>query len=37
MSHRMSVLSRRLERFAVGFTVATFAFFLIGLYAAANN
>jgi hypothetical protein len=33
----MSVLSRRLERFAVGFTIATFAFFLIGLYAAANN
>ena len=37
MSHRMSVLSRRLERFAVGFSVATFAFFLIGFYAAANN
>jgi hypothetical protein len=37
MSNRMSVLSRRLERFAVGFTIATFAFFLIGLYAAANN
>jgi hypothetical protein len=33
----MSVLSRRLERFAAGFTIATFAFFLIGLYAAANN
>ena len=37
MSNRMSVLSRRLERFAVGFTIATFAFFLIGVYAAANN
>ena len=37
MSNRMSVLSRRLERVAVGFTIATFAFFLIGLYAAANN
>ena len=37
MSNRMSVLSRRLERFAVGFTIATFAFFLIGLYSAANN
>ena len=37
MSNRVSVLSRRLERFAVGFTIATFAFFLIGLYAAANN
>src|ERR1700719_1126579 len=37
MSNRISVLSRRLERFAVGFTIATFAFFLIGLYAAANN
>src|SRR6201984_1088887 len=37
MSHRMSVLSRRLGRFAVGFTVATFAFFFIGFYASANN
>src|ERR1700733_9907654 len=37
MSNRMNVLSRRLERFAVGFTIATFAFFLIGLYSAANN
>jgi cytoskeletal protein RodZ len=33
----MSVLSRRLERFAVVFTIATFAFFSIGLYSAANN
>jgi outer membrane biosynthesis protein TonB len=33
----MSVLSRRLERFAVGFSIAAFAFFLIGFYAAANN
>ena len=37
MSGRMSVLSRRLGRFAVGFTVATFAFFFIGFYASANN
>ena len=37
MSNRMSVLSRRLERFAVGFSVAAFAFFLFGFYAAANN
>ena len=37
MSNRMSVLSRRFERFAVGLTIATFGFFLIGLYAAANN
>jgi hypothetical protein len=37
MNNRMSVLSRRLERFAICFTIATFAFFLIGLYAAANN
>jgi hypothetical protein len=37
MSNRMSVLSRRLERFAAGFSVATFAFFLLGLYAAANT
>ena len=36
MSDRMSVLSRRLERFAVGFSFATFAF-LIGLFAAANS
>src|SRR5215475_10942057 len=37
MSNRMSVLSRRLERFAVGFTVATFAFFLVGFFAAAKT
>ena len=37
MSNRMSVLSRRLERFAVGFSIATFAFFLIGVYAAART
>ena len=37
MSNRMSVLSRRLERFAIGFSFATFAFFLIGLFAAAKN
>ena len=36
MSNRMSVLSRRLERFAVGFSVATFSFFLVGLFASAN-
>jgi hypothetical protein len=36
MSNRMRVLSRRLERFALGFSVATVAFFSIGLYAAAN-
>ena len=36
MKNRMSVLSRRLERFAVGFLVATFSFFLIGLFASAN-
>jgi hypothetical protein len=37
MSNRMSVLSRRLERFAVIFSIATFAFLLIGLYAAAKT
>src|ERR1700733_6039884 len=37
MSNRMSVLSRRLERFAVAFSVVTFACFLLGLYAAANH
>jgi|SRR5579871_286896 len=37
MSNRMRVLSRRLERFAVGFSIATFAFFLIGFFAAANT
>src|ERR1700734_4188392 len=36
MSNRMSVLSRRLERFAVGFSVATFSFFLVGFFASAN-
>ena len=36
MSHRMSVLSRRLGRFAVGFSFATLAF-LIGLFAAAKT
>ena len=36
MKNRMSILSRRLERFAVGFSVATFSFFLIGLFASAN-
>src|ERR1700751_373720 len=36
MSNRMSVLSRRLERFAIGFSFATFAF-LIGLFAAAKT
>jgi hypothetical protein len=37
MSHRMSVLSRRLQRYAIGFSFATFAFFLIGLFAAAKH
>jgi len=37
MSNRMSVLSRRLERFAAAFSVVTFACFLVGLYAAANH
>ncbi len=37
MSNRMSILSRRLGRFAVCFSVATFCFLLIGLYANANN
>jgi hypothetical protein len=36
MKNRMSVLSRRLERFAVGFSIATFSVFLVGLYASAN-
>jgi hypothetical protein len=36
MKNRMSVLSRRLERFAVIFSVATFSFFAIGLFANAN-
>jgi outer membrane biosynthesis protein TonB len=33
----MGVLSRRLQRFAVGFSFATFAFFLIGLFAATKH
>src|ERR1700722_375800 len=37
MSNRMIVLSRRLGRFAGGFSFATVAFFSIGLYAAANT
>ena len=37
MSNRMSVLSRRLGRFAGGFSFATVAFLSIGLYAAANT
>ena len=37
MSNRMSVLSRRLERFAVGFSVATCSFFVLGVFANANN
>jgi len=37
MSNRMSVLSRRLGRFAGGFSFATVAFFSIGLYVDANT
>lgn len=37
MTNRMSVLSRRLQRFAVGFSFATLAFFAIGLFAAAKH
>src|SRR3984957_4485424 len=37
MSNRMSVLSRRLGRFAGVFSFATVAFFAIGLYAAATT
>ena len=37
MRNRMSVLSRRLERFAVGFSIAAFAFFLIGFFAASKT
>lgn len=37
MSNRMSVLSCRLGRFAVCFSVVTFCFLVIGLYAHANN
>ena len=36
MNNRMGVLSRRLGRFAVVFSVATFFFFLIGLFASAT-
>ena len=36
MSNRMSVLSRRLERYAVGFSIAAFAFFGIGLYVSSK-
>jgi cytoskeletal protein RodZ len=37
VSNRMIVLSRRLGRFAGGFSFATVAFFSIGLYEAANT
>ncbi len=37
MSNRMSVLSRRLGRFAGGFSFATVAFFSIGLYVTTAN
>ena len=37
MRNRMSVLSRRLARFAVCFSALTFCFLLIGFYAHANN
>ena len=37
MRNRMSVLSRRLERFAVIFSIATFAFFLVGFFAASKT
>ena len=37
MSHRISLLSRRLQRFAIGLSFATFAFFSIGLFAAARH
>jgi cytoskeletal protein RodZ len=37
MSNRMSVLSRRLGRYAGGFSFATVAFFSFGLYADANT
>ena len=36
MSNRMSVLSRRLERFAVIFSIATFASFLGAFFASAK-
>jgi hypothetical protein len=37
MSHRISLLSRRLQRFAIGLSFATFAFFSIGWFAAAKH
>jgi hypothetical protein len=37
MSYRMSVLSRRLERFAVGFSVITLACLLLGFFANASG
>ena len=37
MSYRMSVLSRRLERFAVGFSVITIACLLLGFFANASG
>ncbi|WP_433974339.1 hypothetical protein [Tunturiibacter lichenicola] len=37
MSNRMGVLSRRLGRYAGGFSFATVAFFAIGLYADSNT
>ena len=37
MRNRMSVLSRRLERFAVIFSIATFAFSLAGFFAASKT
>lgn len=37
MSNRMHVLSRRLGRFAVGFSFAALAFFFIGLFAAVKT
>jgi hypothetical protein len=37
MGNRMSVLSRRLGRFAGGFSFATVAFFSIGLYVTTPN
>lgn len=37
MSNRMSVLSRRLGRFAICFSVVTFCFLVVALYAHANN
>jgi hypothetical protein len=37
MNNRMSVLSRRLGRFAACFSAITFSFLLLGLYANANN